>query len=121
MGYRQLMERCGYTQETAAAKIGKSRSAVANSLRILNLTPRCLELLRDGALSAGHAKALLSLSDPAMQDEAAEFYRAEQAVCAPNGSALPQNEQASAGKAADAPSPALRGRAEFGGVFWAHR
>lgn len=73
MGYRQLMERCGYTQETAAAKIGKSRSAVANSLRILNLTPRCLELLRDGALSAGHAKALLSLSDPAMQDEAAEF------------------------------------------------
>lgn len=73
MGYRQLMERCGYTQETAAAKIGKSRSAVANSLRILNLTPRCLELLRDGALSTGHAKALLSLSDPAMQDEAAEF------------------------------------------------
>ncbi len=73
MGYRQLMDRCGYTQEAAAAKLGRSRSAVANSLRLLNLSEKTLELLRSGELSAGHAKAVLSLDSRAKQDEAAAY------------------------------------------------
>lgn len=73
MGYRQLMDRCGYTQETAAAKLGRSRSAVANSLRLLNLSEKTLKLLRNGSLSAGHAKAVLSLDSHAKQDEAAAY------------------------------------------------
>lgn len=72
MGYRQLMERCDYTQETAAKTLGKSRSAVANSLRILKLPGEALEMLRTGALSTGHAKAILSLESPAAQLEAAQ-------------------------------------------------
>lgn len=72
LGYRQLMDRCGYTQETAAKTLGKSRSAVANSLRILKLPAEALEMLRAGLLSAGHAKAVLSLDDAAAQLEAAK-------------------------------------------------
>ncbi len=71
MGYQQLMERCGYTQEAAAVRLSKSRSAVANSLRLLNLPQVVQELLRTGQLSAGHAKALLSLPRPAEQEAAA--------------------------------------------------
>lgn len=71
MGYRQLMERCNLTQEQAAEKVSKSRSAVANSLRILSLPDDVLELLRTGQLSTGHAKAVLSIPDAARQSEAA--------------------------------------------------
>lgn len=71
MGYKQLMERCGYTQEAAASRLSKSRSAVANSLRLLNLPQIVLALLRTGQLSAGHAKAILSLPDAAGQEAAA--------------------------------------------------
>lgn len=71
MGYRQLMERCGYTQEAAASRLSKSRSAVANSLRLLNLPQIVLTLLRAGQLSAGHAKAILSLPDASAQEAAA--------------------------------------------------
>ena len=72
MGYKQLMERCGYTQEAAASRLSKSRSAVANSLRLLNLPQIVLALLRTGQLSAGHAKAILSLPDASAQEAAAE-------------------------------------------------
>lgn len=71
MGYRQLMERCGYTQEAAAERLSKSRSAVANSLRLLNLPQIVLALLRTGQLSAGHAKAILSLPETADREAAA--------------------------------------------------
>ena len=71
MGYKQLMERCGYTQEAAASRLSKSRSAVANSLRLLNLPQIVLALLRTGQLSAGHAKAILSLPDASAQEAAA--------------------------------------------------
>ena len=64
LGYRQLMERCSYTQEAAAARLSKSRSAVANSLRLLNLP---------GKLSAGHAKAVLSLESREAQQQAADI------------------------------------------------
>lgn len=72
MGYRQLMDRCELTQEQAAQKLGKSRSAIANSLRLLNLPDDVLAFLKEGKLSTGHAKVLLGLPDAALQTKAAE-------------------------------------------------
>jgi ParB family chromosome partitioning protein len=66
-GYRSLMEDYGLTQEEAASAVGKSRSAVANALRLLNLSPTVLELVEEGMLSAGHARALLGAEDPETQ------------------------------------------------------
>ena len=66
-GYRQLMNDYGLTQEEAAARVGKSRPAVANALRLLALTPPVRELLQNGELSAGHARALLVLQNPDVQ------------------------------------------------------
>ena len=63
-GYRDLIERFGLTQELVAKQVGKSRPAVANALRLLDLPEEVLEMLRDGTISAGHARALLGLSDP---------------------------------------------------------
>jgi ParB family chromosome partitioning protein len=63
-GYRQLMDRFGHTQEKMAEALGKSRSHIANLLRLLNLPDEVLELLREGQLSAGHARALIPASDP---------------------------------------------------------
>lgn len=59
MGYRSLMVSYGLTQEQVAERMGKSRSAVANALRILDLTPNETEALKAGKISAGHARALL--------------------------------------------------------------
>ncbi|MEG1323183.1 MAG: ParB/RepB/Spo0J family partition protein, partial [Ruthenibacterium sp.] len=72
LGYQQLMERCNYTQETAAAKLSKSRSAVANSLRLLSLPKKVLDALRAGKLSVGHAKVILSLPNATLQQQAAD-------------------------------------------------
>ena len=66
LGYRKLMDSFSLTQEQVAAKVGKSRPAVANALRLLQLPEKVLQLLRDGKLSAGHARALAALSDPAV-------------------------------------------------------
>lgn len=63
-GYAALMDQLGMTQEQVADKIGKSRPAIANTLRLLNLPPKAQELVRSGVISTGHAKALLSLEDP---------------------------------------------------------
>ena len=71
-GYQQLMEHCNLTQEQAAKKLGKSRSALANSLRLLNLPPEALDLLRTGHLTPGHAKAVLGLP-PELQMQAADL------------------------------------------------
>ena len=60
LGYRSLMVSYGLTQEQVAEAMGKSRSAVANTLRLLELTPNETELLKTGKISAGHARALLS-------------------------------------------------------------
>lgn len=60
-GYRYLMERFSLTQEEIAKKIGKSRSAIANALRLNNLCPEVKALLKDDKLSQGHARALLTL------------------------------------------------------------
>ena len=69
-GFQALMENYHMTQEEAAARVGKSRSAVANALRLLGLTPAVRTMVEEGTLSAGHARALLPLS-PAMQESAA--------------------------------------------------
>ena len=72
MGYQTLMEDYGLTQEQTATQVGKSRPAVANALRLLSLTPEVLELLRKGELSAGHARAILTLKSEKKQQEAAK-------------------------------------------------
>ena len=72
LGYRCLMEDFGLTQEEAAQKVGRSRPAVANSLRLLGLCPEVLERLRRGDLTAGHARAILTLKSPKKQIEAAQ-------------------------------------------------
>ena len=71
-GYRSLMADYGLTQEDAANRVGKSRSAVANALRLLNLAPEVLEKVRSGELTAGHARAVLSLKDEKKQLSAAQ-------------------------------------------------
>ena len=71
MGYQSLMSDYGLTQEETAARVGKSRPAVANSLRLLSLCPQVLEQLRGGDLTAGHARAVLSLKSEKKQVEAA--------------------------------------------------
>ena len=70
-GYQKLIDDYGLTQEEAAAGVGKSRSAVANALRLLNLSTPVAEMVENGELSAGHARALLPLEDPALQEKAA--------------------------------------------------
>ncbi len=72
LGYRALMDNYGMTQEEAAGRVGKSRPAVANALRLLGLCPDVLEQVRSGALSAGHARAVLSLKSEKQQKEAAQ-------------------------------------------------
>ena len=64
LGYRQLMDRFGHTQEQLAEVLGKSRSHIANLLRILTLPEPVLDLVREGSLSAGHARALVPVSNP---------------------------------------------------------
>jgi ParB family chromosome partitioning protein len=63
--YRQLMEATGLTQDQVAERVGKSRPAVANALRLLGLPADAMEALRSGAISAGHARAILSSANPA--------------------------------------------------------
>ena len=63
MGYNELIEKYGMTQDRVAKMVGKSRSAVANSVRILSLPDEVLGLIQRGELSLGHAKVLLSVSD----------------------------------------------------------
>lgn len=71
LGYRSLMEDHGLTQEEAAKRVGKSRPAVANALRLLNLNPDLLDLVRSGDLTPGHARAVLTLKSEKKQMEAA--------------------------------------------------
>lgn len=71
-GYRQLIEQYGMTQEAVAKTVGRSRSAVANALRLLQLPEEIQMLLESGAISAGHGKALLAIANPEKQLEAAK-------------------------------------------------
>lgn len=71
-GYAALIDEFSYTQEEIAKKIGRSRSAVTNSLRLLDLPPKALDYLASGELSEGHAKVLLSLKDSEKIENAVE-------------------------------------------------
>lgn len=70
-GYRTLMEDYGLTQDEAAQRVGKSRPAVANALRLLSLTPEVLQFVEQGLLSAGHARALVPVKPEELQIDAA--------------------------------------------------
>jgi len=72
LSFRRLADEFGMTQEEIAERIGKSRSAVANVMRLLNLSDFILDMLRRGALSAGHAKVLLGVADERVRDELAD-------------------------------------------------
>ena len=72
LGYRELMETYDFTQETVSKSVGKSRPAVANALRLLNLPQPVLEMLKKGELTSGHARALLALEDENAILQAAE-------------------------------------------------
>ena len=71
VGIKNLMVDYGLRQEDVAKKLGKSRSAVANSVRILNLEPRVLEFAKEGKLTEGHCKSLLSITNPERQYQTA--------------------------------------------------
>ena len=71
-GCKKLIERYGLTQEEAAKRLGKSRSAITNAMRLLNLPEYVRDQVRTGDISAGHAKALLSLSSPEQMSAAAD-------------------------------------------------
>jgi ParB family chromosome partitioning protein len=71
LGYQSLVERFSYTQEDLATNIGKSRSHIANMLRLLQLPSRIRQMLEEGQLTAGHARALITAKDPiALAEEA---------------------------------------------------
>ena len=72
LGYQTLVGGFGLTQEECAAQVGKSRPAVANALRLLNLPDKVLQMLRSGTLTAGHARAVLSVKSEKKQLEAAQ-------------------------------------------------
>lgn len=72
LAFKNLLERCQYTQEQVAARVGKSRAYVANTIRLLNLSPEIIEMIEQKKISPGHARALLSLRSPREQMAAAK-------------------------------------------------
>ena len=88
LGYRSLIDAYGLTQEEVANKMGKSRSAVTNALRLLALNDSELEALRRGSISAGHARALLSCDDEAV--------RAKMLIAAADGASVRELEKMAA-------------------------
>ena len=73
LGYKSLLETYNLTQEEIAESVGKSRSSISNALRLLNLNKNELEALRKGLISAGHARALLSIDDASLRKVALEM------------------------------------------------
>lgn len=72
LGYKALIDEHGFSQEEVAKSVGKSRPAVANALRLLKLPDNIMEYLKDGKISAGHARALLTLVDEELMTELAD-------------------------------------------------
>lgn len=68
-GYKALIDEFNLTQEELAEKVGKSRSAIANTLRLLSLDEKLLEMIKDGTLTEGHARSLINIEDPAFRDK----------------------------------------------------
>lgn len=71
MGIKTLIDNYGMSQEEVSKKLGKGRSTIANWVRVLNLEPRVLEMAKEGKISEGHCKALLAITDPEKQYQAA--------------------------------------------------
>jgi ParB family chromosome partitioning protein len=71
LAYKQLIEKFGFTQSEIAQIVGKDRATVTNTLRLLSLSEKVLEMLRDGKISEGHARVLLRIDDPKRQEEMA--------------------------------------------------
>lgn len=99
MGVKALMEQCGYTQEAVAERIGRSRPAVANLLRLLNLPEEILTMLEEGKLSAGHARALVTVEDRLMQLRLANLAAAQgwsvrqmEKICAAQNAPKPEKK-----------------------------
>ena len=97
-GIQALMKQCGYTQEKVSARLGKSRPAVANLLRMLTLPDEVTEMVRDGLLSAGHARVLAGVS--AREEQIRLARRA-----ADEGMSVRQLEQLAAASRGKAPGP----------------
>jgi ParB family transcriptional regulator, chromosome partitioning protein len=102
--YQQLITDFTLTQEEVAARVGRSRSAVANTLRLLQLGPEIQAMIINGTLSAGHARALLALPDPPARLRLAERTVAEE-LSVRQLEAMVRNEQ----EQPDAPTPAPAG------------
>ncbi len=105
VGYRTLMETYHLTQEEVASRVGKSRSAVANALRLLNLPERELQFLKDGVITPGHARAILSADDILVREQLVEM--------AINGAAVRELERVV--RAAKTKREKVSGKAIFGG------
>jgi len=97
--YQQLIEDFGMTQEQVAVRVGKSRSAVANTLRLFQLSPTVQRYLAQGDITAGHARALLATPDRARQDELA-------AIIVRDGLSVREVEQLVRPQADETPEPA---------------
>ena len=100
-GFRDLMDQFDMTQEAVSKSIGRSRSAVANALRLLQLPQPLQELLECGKITAGHARALLAISDSDLQLETARR-------CAEDGMTVRAVEKLAAEQAAKAEKPAKK-------------
>jgi len=117
--YQQLVEGFGLTHDEVAARVGKSRAAVSNTLRLFQLPPAIQRMVMDGALSAGHARALLGTPDRAFQESLARRAVADQlSVRAVEDAVRDRNELAGAtgpvGRASAASSPGPRPRPSAG-------
>lgn len=114
LGYQRLMEEVGLTQEQVADKVGKNRSTVANTLRLLRLPPRVLASLRDGSLAPGHARTLVGVDDEAalvklhraILDEGLSVREVERRVRALRPAEPATDAPAPATRPAPAPAPA---------------
>ena len=109
--YQQLMEDFDLTQEAVAQKVGKSRSAVANTLRLFQLPPTIQRLVAENQLAAGHAKALLGTPDRAFQDELAQRIVAEGLSVRETEEAVRRHQEADAEPEAEAAEPSSAPRA----------
>lgn len=106
--YRKLIENIGLTQEQVSERVGKERSLVATTLRLLKLPEDILELIEEGKLSAGHGRALLLAEDPADQRRAARFIIEKQLSVRESEKILRQMRTGNRRKTADEATPVSR-------------
>lgn len=112
-GYKQLMERYGMTQEQVAKRVGKSRPAIANALRLLNLPPKVMDMVGEGEVSPGHARALLAFDDQDRIVEIAQKVKTGK-YSVRDIERMAKNQDEKKGKAAKAPEePAWGGKSAF--------